>query len=55
MKSVCTHYCNQTWTEVKVKTLTGKVYNVKSNTEIFTDKADPFVKVKYIITGWRKI
>jgi hypothetical protein len=32
MKSVCTHYCNQTWTEVKVKTLTGKVYNVKSNT-----------------------
>jgi hypothetical protein len=55
MKSVCTHYSNQTWTEVKVKTSSGKVYNVKAHTEIFTDKTNPFIKVKYFSTGWRKI
>ena len=43
MKSVCTHYSNQTWTEVKVKTSSGKVYNVKAHTEIFTDKTNPFI------------
>ena len=52
---IITHYSNETFCEVILKTKSGKLVEVSPRTEAHTSKNDPFIKIKYVdYTGYSK-
>ena len=50
-----THYRNNTFCEVILRTKSGKFISVSPRTEAKTEAGDPFVKIKYVdYTGYSK-
>ena len=49
------NYTNKTGHTIQLKTLLGNVIVVKNNEVATATHKEPFKKVKYPFTGWRKI
>jgi hypothetical protein len=54
MEAIQTHYFNSTIGTVILKAKNGEKFEVKPGTGKKSEMMNPFVKIKYPGTGWRK-